>query len=461
MPGKNRKELQDEAELLATDFKYILHNNVTYYPADYETGARDVQDPERTIWIPHDIDSLQRTAKAQFGTIFHTPKETLSFGYMVEQHCQLVEEQATSLLIRTADGLRELRDDGQLYVPTGKFIPNTLGPMLNTDPVVKAEVLKIIENWLDSEEQAKALLSHLATTLAPHWSAIKYILLIGDGRNGKSVLMKMMEAVLGRENCSYVTRSLMAEKDVTIHSMNNRLLNLVQDGEATYLKDSGTEKTLVAGEVVMRRRFYESSPLPVQTNALFIEGLNQEPKSRDKSFALQKRIIRFAFPNTYPESQGFLDQMRSEKYTGAFLSLLIDHYVKKEEAGVRLAPTAESLEMQLEHEYSNSVAVQFLEEVEINDPLGSSVLLGMELKELTSLVLSWRVKSGDYTTWDETRVRDEFRPYLDIRRKSKRDPGQKVPYKVWHVKGFKGPGLTFIQSMRGADNDDTATVVAD
>src|SRR5690606_31475051 len=118
----------------------------------------------------------------------------------------LVERPAEELLVKTEAGLKRLTTDGTLEDPTGAFVPNTLTPMLNEDSAAKKKILRTVAEWVDGEEEANSLLHHLATALAPGWSAVKYVLLLGEGRNGKSVLMKMLQKLLAMENVSHVTR---------------------------------------------------------------------------------------------------------------------------------------------------------------------------------------------------------------------------------------------------------------
>ena len=449
---KTKRELSRDAEILATSFSCVRYNGVTYIPTDYETGDDTVTpEEERRIWTPLTQTEIQRKAKSQFGTLFLTESELSSFEFMVAQCCIQHMEQVTSLLIKTEDGLRELREDGKLYLPTGSFVPNTLKPQLNTDPTDKAEMLRILSEWLDSEEEALALLRHLATALAPHWSAIKYVLLLGDGRNGKSVLLSMLQKLFGTENCSQVTRQEISEKSPVVTELNGKLLNLVYDGMALYLKDSGQEKSLIAGEPVGVRRLYASQLTTVQTNALFLEGLNKEPKSSDKSSALQARIVRFWFPNTYEDDLGFQEKMLSERYLGALLSLLIDNYVKKQDKAVMLAPTKASLRLRLEHMYTNSLALQFLYYKELTDPLGAESVIDLTAPELLSQFTSWRVKEGDIGSWSEPDVVELFRPIAVMDRISKRFGSQ--VRKVRTVVEFKKDTLAFLEGMKEETHD--------
>ena len=448
---KTKKELATEAFKLGRGHNLVRYRSVTYIPADYETLETAVPpDEDRTIWLPLTRDRIRSLAAAQFETLFGSDSELSGFDFMVAQSAHQVEEKVTSLLVRTADGLRELDDHGSLIQATGEFRPNTLLPMLNEDVAEKDRVFGVIAGWLNSEEEAHSLLHHLATSLAPGWSAVKYVLLLGEGRNGKSLMLKMLQAVFGRENCSSVTRQAIAEQSAVVTELNGKLLNLVFDGQATYLKDSGAEKSLIAGEPFPIRRLYESSATVVQTNALFIEGLNREPKTGDKSTALQKRLVRYQFPNVYALDHKFEKAMLTEAALGAFLSLLIDHYVSEEEVAEKLAPTTKAMELQLEAMFVNSLGLQFLKYVEETDPLGTAGLLGHPLSELVQRFQSWRLKENDLGTWAEPDVLALFGPLLNNERKSVRQGGSVRKIRV--ATSFKVEAAAFIKTLEGTDD---------
>lgn len=455
---KTKQKLSTESHKMAQGFGLVHYRNITYMPMDYETAepALESVEPERTTWSPLNREAIRRLAAEQFQTLFASDSELSSFCYMVAQNAQRHDVPCSTLLVRTTDGLRELRDDGLLHVPSGTFIPNTLVPMLNTDEAEKDRVRGVIEQWVDSEEEAAALLNHLATALAPAWSAVKYVLLLGEGRNGKSLLMKMLQAIFGWENCANVTRQQIAEQNPVVTELNGKLLNIVFDGRAEYVKDSGSEKSLIAGEVIPIRKLYESTPTPVQTNALFIEGLNREPKSTDKSLALQKRLIRFQFPNVYDLDHKFEKLMLSDVSLGALLALLIDHYVHIDEVAVKLAPTAKSIELQLEHMYVNSLAMQYVKHVQEQDPMGAKSLLGLEMSELAKQFQSWRIKENDLGTWSEPDVVALFGSILNTERHSKRIGGK--PRKVRVVTGFQSETRAFLDTLEGSEDDEIHSV---
>lgn len=456
---KTKKELAQYAHNLARGYNLVRYRSTTYMPEDFETGATDVPpDPDRTVWSPMTRTQIQQMGTGQFDILFASDGELSSFDFMVSQNSVQSNHQVHTLLVRTDSGLKELRGDGQLHDPTGNFVPNTLTPVLNEDEVKKQQVFDVIAGWLNSDEEAVALLKHLATALAPGWSAVKYVLFLGEGRNGKGLLMKMLHQVFGLDNISGVTRQEMAEKSPVVCELNGKLLNIVYDGMAEYVKDSGVEKTLVAGEPAQIRRLYESTPTVVQTNALFLEALNHEPKSKDKSPALQKRLMRFHFPNVYALDHKFERVMLSEQSLGAFLALLIDHYVLEDDLAGELAPTAASMDLQLEHMYANSLALQFIKHIAETDALGAESLIGLSASELTQQYQSWRVKENDLTTWAEPDVLALFGPMVSTERKGVRVDGK--PRKVRVVTSFKPEAQAFLNSMEG-DPDDILEAVVD
>lgn len=448
---KTKAALASEAFKLARGFNTVRHNNVTYIPADFETLDTSVQPkPKRTVWLPVSRANLRRIAAAQFNTLFSTDSELGSFEFMVSQVSTEVTTATKSLLVRTNSGLKQLTDEGKLVKADGTFHPNYLQPILNTDPAIKKALFKVFCEWLDSKEEATSMLHHLATALAPGWSAVKYILLLGEGRNGKGVTLQMMKDLFGSANCSNVTRQMMAENSPALLDLNGKLLNLVFDGPATYLKDSGTEKSLVAGEPVAVRRLYESSTTQVMTNALFVEGLNFEPKTRDKSTALQKRLVRFHYPNVYEDNLVFKHTMLAPETLGAFLALLIDHYVKDDELAVKLAPTARALELRVEQMYSNSQGLQFLKWFLTSSPLGINGLIGMSVDDLVTQFKSWRLSENDLGTWSAPDVLALFTPLVTTERKSVR-VGTEVQKKRI-ITALKTEAIVFSKTLEGGDD---------
>lgn len=458
---RSQRDRDDLAPVIANSYEVVNYKGVLYIPADFETLERHVAPKQdRKVWLPFTHKMIRMTAR-HHDLSFRDDRELSSFRYLMETEAIEVTDEVSELLIRTDDGLRMLTCDGSLVPATGQFIPNYLPVKLNTDEQVKQQVMDLLTEWVDDDEEALSLLRHLATTLAPHWSAVKYVLLIGEGRNGKSLLMEMIERIFGEGNCSHVTRQQISESNPVVTEVLGKLVNIVKDGPASYLKDSGNEKSLIAGEEIPIRRLYSNQPTMVSTNGLFIEGLNREPKSRDKSSALQSRLVRFLFPNVYQEDRMFYRWATSPEVTGALLSLMIDNYVREQEVQVMLAPTARSIELKLDHMISNSAELQFLMWLEENGgPKGADELLGQDMSVAISKFKSWRNLLNDYGVYADDDVARNLRTVLQVGPRKSTRQGSKV-IKVRSIEGFKPDAARVLKHNREVEVTEDVSVVDD
>jgi hypothetical protein len=447
-----KPSLARAARTLAESFELVQHGTNTYMPAHWLTEEVGPCDLKERIWLPMSRNDKKKLANVKSNVLFANDSEVTNFDIMLRQFAHEDTSQTTSLLVRTVDGLRLLNESGSLVETGGEFYPNVIQPMLNDDLVDKKEVFDVIAGWLNSEEEAHSLLYHLSTSLSPGWSAVKYLLLIGDGRNGKSVLLLMLQDLYGQHNISNVTRQQMAERLPVCTELNDKLLNIIFDGEMSYIKDSSMEKTLIAGEPGYVRLLYENGNTKVQTNALFLEALNKEPKTRDKSGALQKRLARFFFPNTYDLDMIFEKHMRSEKMLGAFLSLLLDHFVQQGDVVSKLKQTSGAAALQVEQTLINSPIHQFVSHLVDEDPVWSDRLIGgdCDLDPLVGSFMAWRIQEGfaEYSTADAKRM---FRENFDVVGKSVRENGKVV--KKQKIKAPKAEIIALLNEMKVVEDE--------
>lgn len=449
----SKATLARAARTVAESYELVQHGSHTFIPCHWLTEAIGPLPAAERIWQPLTRNDKRRLANQTQNILFATDSELTNFDLMLRQFAIEDESVIQHLLVRTEDGLKMLDETGTLVEPTGQFCPNVLKPVLNTDEAAKAEVFDVIKGWLNSEEEAHSLLHHLATALCPGWSAVKYVLLIGDGRNGKSVLLSMLQDLFGASNVSNVTRQQIAERLPVCVELNNKLLNIIFDGEMAYIKDSSMEKTLIAGEPGSVRLLYENGNTRVLTNALFLEALNSEPKTRDKSGALQKRLSRFWFPNTYPIDMAFEKRMRSDELLGAFLSLLLDHFVTKYELADKLKQTSGSSALQVEQNLLNSPLHQFVSylvssDASWNDRLRQPVMVD----PLVDSFMAWRVNEG-FTEFSTADVKRLFKEGFSTDWKTVREAGKVV--KKQRLLKPKPEILALLNQLKGADEDAT------
>lgn len=450
---KTKAELHASAVALANQYQLVRHNAQLFVPVAWDNPVVGSSTPGAldTVWLPMRQEDLLEFGNTLGGILFQNSSELTSWIFMLKQEAERPAKAKTDqIFVKTSTGLRVLDPDGQLVEPDGSFIPNMVMPTLNEDPDDKQFLLDIFTGWLGDEEPVHSLLYHLATALAPGWSAAKLILLLGKGRNGKSTLLKMLIELLGKANVSSITRQQMAARETAIVDLNNKLANVVFDAEDTYIKNSSVEKTLVVGERIGVRMLYENGNTDVWTNGLFLEGLNEEPRTRDKSNAMQRRLVRFWFPNEYALNRTFERKMLSERYLGAFLALLLDHYVTAEEAATKLVPSQASYDLQVDQLWLNSKTFQYLHELVEKDPANATKLIGQDAAALTASFHAWLMQGkDDYSAVDAQRMLKEC---FVLKRKSVRVGGSIK--KAWVVDEFTPDAKRMIERMTEEEDDD-------
>lgn len=446
-----KKDLGKHANTMAKSLSLIHYRNQLYAPVDCLTGEiNPFGTAKETAWDTLSQNDIRLLAASMFNIMFANDSELRAFHFMTVQSAQEEPNTIDHVLVKTPEGMMLLDDTGKLQEPDGSFVANTLKPTLNQGSD-KDHVFRTIVDWVGTKDEAESLLRHLATALAPGWSAVKYVLLLGEGRNGKGVLLGMLTRLFGSENISMVPRQEMTKRSPMVLELNGKLMNLVMDGPLEYVKDSGTEKTLVAGEPASIKDLYKSAPVTVQTTALFVEALNREPLARDKSAALQKRIVRFRFDRVFPLNISFQENMWSDRMVGALLALLIDYYVQKEDVATALQVTNASHDLQMEYMLHNSLGLQFLKHRYELDP--SYTMVGCLLEDLAEELKDWLAQTNDKNPWDLASLMGVLQPLVSTERKSRRIDGRVRKVRV--VVEYRTETQQYLDSLEGERVDET------
>lgn len=447
-------ELAANAQQMALVLNAWVYQGIVYTPRDWEDGTSNPA-PDRAVWAELTSDELHFHADV-LGVLFSSKSEFGNYKYMVKQSAQPVRNASPNVLVKYKGDLVHLTDRGIEQRVAGAFVANYIPHEVidKGEPGYEyvEELFATVAEWVGSEDQAHSLLYHLATALQSSWSAGKYVLLIGDGRNGKGVLLAMFKALLGSRNVSGVTRQHMAASKAIISSLNNKLANIVFDGPQQYVGESGPEKTLTVGEEYEVDLKYENEPFVVVTNALFVEGLNKEPKARDKSHAMNARFVRFYFPNTYADDLIFKGYMLSSRMLDALLTLLWEHWVPQHLLSEKLKATDKSLILQAEHALATSPVMSFIEHVYEGDNKYLDSLRSGTIRAdfFINSMQTWMGTQG-YGDRSILDVRDLVRENFEFKERKGRENG--VPRTRAYIDGLKDITARAFEILEKGDKD--------
>lgn len=451
----SRQELATLAQsTAAVNFAVEYRDNI-YLPVDYQTGELQPSSIEDQVWRRMPAKEMMRFANNTLDILFSSDTEFQSFYLMLQQFA--VEEPPLHRLLVPVkgQGVMLLDKEGKFVKQTGAFVPNYVN--FTYDPDVDTSFMwETLVNWVDGEEQAHSLLHQLSVGLQPHWTAGKYILLIGEGANGKSTLLKMLHKIVGADNVSAITRLEMSNRKVTVAGLNGALMNIIFDGPKEFLKDSSTEKTLITGERIDLELKYKNIATTVQTTALFIEGLNQEPKTSDHSPALQRRLVRYKFPNVYDLDLAFEDMMLSDQMLSALIKLILEHWVVKSDKQTKLLNTDASRMLQLEHQWVTSPLLQFLEHLAAQDPDGLRDITkkNTPVDSLLAIYRPW-LSASNFKSFDDTYLRQSIEENFVTVRKTVRVNGKPSTRRV--IVEMRDTARALVETLLKGDDDELVT----
>lgn len=138
---------------------------------------------------------------------------------------------------------------------------------------------------------------------------------------------------------------------------------------------------------------------------------------------------------------------------GAFLALLLDHYVQKTEIAVKLKQTQAATELQTEQQLLNSPMLQYVQWLCTRDPQNIDRLRkgNMKIPALVESFMAWRVQEGfsEFSSADVTKM---FKEGFTFKRASSRENGKVT--KVLAIKEPKAEVIALLDMLEGDAEDE-------
>lgn len=138
------------------------------------------------------------------------------------------------------------------------------------------------------------------------------VLLIGPGRNGKSVLLRVLVALLGSANVSNVPLQAFGEHRFATAELFRKLANIYGDLDARAIRQTDAFKTLTGEDLVFAERKMRD-PFAFRSYALPIFSANEAPMSADQSQAWFDRWVIVPMHRRIADDQ--VDPKLAEKLT--------------------------------------------------------------------------------------------------------------------------------------------------
>lgn len=142
----------------------------------------------------------------------------------------------------------------------------------------------------------------------------KFLLMVGEGGNGKGVFCDVVESLVGPENVSHVPLSLFG-RPFSLYDTLGKTVNIT--AESHHLVEEQGEsilKSFVAGDAMSFERKFRD-PVNAKPTAKVMIATNSLPRFNDKTFGLWRRVLLVPFRQTFTgdaQVKGLADELKQE-----------------------------------------------------------------------------------------------------------------------------------------------------
>ncbi len=233
------------------------------------------------------------------------------------------ELDAEPLLINLRNGIYDVKE-GALREHTPEFLSTIRLPVNYNETADCPRFTKFLNEAMEgNEEQIGLIQEMMGYCLVPGSPAQKCFVLVGAPAAGKSVLLRVLINMVGKENVSSVSWQALNERFKTAELF-GKLINVFADLPTKNIDDNGIFKGLVGEDFITVERKHQH-PFSFQNRAVLIFSCNSIPVNYgDKSEGFYRKLIIIPFNHIVPEEDRDPDltDKLSEEADGIFLFAL-------------------------------------------------------------------------------------------------------------------------------------------
>ncbi len=148
-------------------------------------------------------------------------------------------------------------------------------------------------------EDVPALQEWFGYALWRDYPNAKALVLLGEGSNGKSVVIDTLIAMLGRHNVSSYSLQELETNRFALARLHRKLANVRSELPHEALRNTGIFKQLTGGDQITAEVKFGKRDITFTSYAKMIFATNRLPKTSDESFAFFRRWTIITFPYTF------------------------------------------------------------------------------------------------------------------------------------------------------------------
>jgi len=223
-------------------------------------------------------------------------------------------------IINLKNGLYDLTEDK--FKDHNPNLLSTIQLSVSYDPSAKCPRIEKFLSDVVSERDKQVLLEWAGYSMIPDTCMQKAVMLIGEGKNGKGVFLKLLTQFIGAVNCSGESLQDLETDKFSVAQLYGKLLNIHADLPSTNISENSVFKQLVGGDRMRGERKFQA-PFNFDNTARLIFSANQVPTVSKKEYAYFRRWILLTFPNKFEggdDKKNLLEELITDEELSGLLN---------------------------------------------------------------------------------------------------------------------------------------------
>lgn len=192
-------------------------------------------------------------------------------------------------------------ENGVLHIKDGLFASHSMDDLSTIRIPYKYDSTGQCPTWLSflnsslegDMERINILQEYMGYCLGKDNRFHKSLVLVGEGRNGKGTTFRVIEKLIGWDNCTFLKLGEMTKQE-NVSSLVNKLVNIDADTDTGAKGFESDFRRITAGDAMQARVLY-SNPFSFKPFCKLIVGANELPRIADKTHGFYDRLIIIPF----------------------------------------------------------------------------------------------------------------------------------------------------------------------
>jgi len=307
--------IQGATDLLMQNYKFLTIEE-TEEILYYQDG----------VYVSRGQKLIEKQTEAMYGNKLKNANIGEIIGHIKRRTYHKSEELDADInIINTKNGLYDIRKGILL-----KHDPNYLS--INQKPIIfdKKAKPKLFGQFLKEvlySREVRTAVEAMAYTFHRDCPIETLFMLFGKGSNGKTVYTKILTAMHGTDNVSYIPLSEMLGDRFALADLEGKDVNIDNELAGQTIKEASVLKRLTGGSRQKHRvQRKNQQAYNAMLHAKLFFNANRIPDSQDISDAFNRRVITISFPKTFEgemEDKTLIDKLTNQEELSGIFNVLM------------------------------------------------------------------------------------------------------------------------------------------